>query len=190
MTSLSMLGCALLIAARLHAGPVADPQGPASLTIGGLKLSGSVRVRVENWHWFDTSAAEPDYTFTAPLLRFALSQQTARVDWQVEGAFPWLIELPAHSVAPAPQGQLGLGAAYFAANGNQDGSAILKQAFVRFNGLGRDGPSRLRVGRFEFVDGAETTPGDATLAALKRDHIAHRLIGPFTFSHVGRAFDG
>jgi hypothetical protein len=215
MSNLSMIVCALGIAARLSAaGPVGDPQAtaaagpspeplvtqsaavgaqaaaPAPLKIGGLTISGSVRVRVEDWHWFDTSAAEPDYTFAAPLLRFALSQQTKKFDWQVEGAFPWLINLPTNSIAPAPQGQLGLGAAYYAANGGQDGSAVLKQGFVRVNGLGRDTPSRLRLGRFEFVDGAETTPGDATLATLKRDQIAHRLIGPFTFSHVGRAFDG
>jgi hypothetical protein len=33
-------------------------------------------------------------------------------------------------------------------------------------------------------------PKDATLAALKRDRIAHRLIGNFGFSDVGRSFDG
>jgi hypothetical protein len=33
-------------------------------------------------------------------------------------------------------------------------------------------------------------PKDATLAALKRDRIAHRLLGNFAFSHVGRSFDG
>ncbi|HVF11138.1 MAG TPA: alginate export family protein, partial [Abditibacteriaceae bacterium] len=89
-----------------------------------------------------------------------------------------------------PQGQLGLGASYFAANRRQDGSAILKQAFVRFKGFAGDKPSSLRVGRFEFADGTEVVPADATLATLKRDHIAHRLIGPFTFTHVGRSFDG
>jgi hypothetical protein len=67
---------------------------------------------------------------------------------------------------------------------------VLKQAFVRFKGLGSSKPSSLRIGRFEFADGAETTPGDATLQTLKRDHIAHRLIGTFGFSHVGRSFDG
>jgi hypothetical protein len=45
------------------------------------------------------------------------------------------------------------------------------------------------VGRFEFVDGLESTPADPTLAALKRESIAHRLIGHFGFTHVGRSFD-
>jgi Alginate export len=83
-----------------------------------------------------------------------------------------------------------LGAAYFAANGGQDGSAILKQAFVRFKGIGGDKASSLKIGRFEFADGTEVTPADPSLAVLKRDHIAHRLVGPFSFTHVGRSFDG
>ena len=42
----------------------------------------------------------------------------------------------------------------------------------------------------ELIDGTEVTPKDGTLAALKRDRIAHRLIGNFGFSDVGRSFDG
>ena len=57
-------------------------------------------------------------------------------------------------------------------------------------GIGGDKSSSLRIGRFEFADGTEITPTDAALATIKRDHIAHRLIGPFTFTHVGRSFDG
>jgi Alginate export len=168
----------------------APAQTPSAIRIGELTISGSLRARLENWSWFETSAAEPDYTFGAAVLRLSLSQQRERFDWQVEGEFPALINLPERSIAPAPQGQLGLGASYFAANGEQDASAILKQAFVRLKGLGGDKPSSFRIGRFEFVDGAETTPEDPTLAVLKRDHIAHRLIGTFGFSHVGRSFDG
>src|SRR6266516_2815515 len=48
----------------------------------------------------------------------------------------------------------------------------------------------LKLGRMEFIDGTEVTPKDATLAALKRDRIAHRLIGNFGFSDVGRSLDG
>jgi hypothetical protein len=163
---------------------------PAPLKVGGVTISGSLRLRLESWDWFDTSAARNDYNFGAALLRLAIGQQREKFDWQIEGAFPLLIGIPTDAIAPAPQGQLGLGAAYFAANGRQDGSAFIKQAFVRFKGLGSDQPSSLRLGRFEFIDGAETTPANATLATLKRDHIAHRLIGPFTFTHVGRSFDG
>jgi hypothetical protein len=173
----------------------AKPQSqPAStyqpLKIGPVTFSGSLRVRVEDWDWFETPAADGDYTFGAAQLKLSVGQQKEKFDWQIEGEFPWLINLPKNAVAPAPQGQLGLGAAYFAASGTRDASAVLKQAFVRVKGLGGDKASSLRVGRFEFAEGSEITPKDATLATLKRDHIAHRLLGPFSFSHVGRSFDG
>ncbi len=160
------------------------------IKLGGVTFSGSLRLRLESWDWFETPAANSDYTFGAALLRLSLSRQNDTLDWQVEGEFPWLINLPDHAIAAAPQGQLGFGASYFAANGTQDASTILKQAFVRFKGLGGDKASSLRVGRFEFADGAEVTPKDQTLATLKRDSIAHRLIGPFGFTHIGRSFDG
>ena len=44
------------------------------------------------------------------------------------------VEFADNAIAPAPQGQLGLGAAYFAANGDKDGSVFIKQAFIRFKG--------------------------------------------------------
>ena len=173
--------------------PTAKPSpspSPAPIELGGLTVSGSLRLRFESWDWFETASADNDYNFGAALLRLAVGQQKDKFEWQVEGAFPLLIGLPDDAIAPAPQGQLGMGASYFAASGRQDGSAILKQAFVRFKRLGGDAPSSLKIGRFEFTDGAETTPADATLAAVKRDRIAHRLIGPFSFTHVGRSFDG
>ncbi|MBI2149883.1 MAG: alginate export family protein [Acidobacteria bacterium] len=63
----------------------------------------------------------------------------------------------------------------------------MKQGFIRIR---PNDSNSLRFGRFEFVDGTETTPPDETLAALKRDRIAHRLIGNFAWSHVGRSLDG
>jgi hypothetical protein len=163
--------------------------GSAPYQVGGLTVSGSLRLRLESWDWFETPAADNSYQFGAAVLRLGLGQQKEKFEWQVEGAFPLLVGLPDEAIAPAPQGQLGLGATYFASNGRRDASAILKQAFVRFKGLGHESSS-LQIGRFEFADGTEVSPADATLAALKRDRIAHRLIGPFTFTHVGRSFDG
>ncbi|HEX4948317.1 MAG TPA: alginate export family protein [Blastocatellia bacterium] len=158
----------------------------APIKIGTVTVSGSLRARFESWDWFETNAANNEYNFGAATLRLSLSQQREKVEWQVEGAFPLLLHLPTKAIAPAPQGQLGLGAAYFAANGQQDASVFIKQAYVRFKGKS----ASVRLGRFEFSDGAETTPSDASLATLKRDHISQRLIGPFGFTHVGRSFDG
>lgn len=169
-------------------GP-STPPAPKQRKLGDLNFSGSLRLRVENYGWFETPGFEDDYTFGAAVLRLSVGQQREKFDWQVEGEFPVLMNLPERAVAPAPQGQLGLGGSYFAAAGRQDAGAVLKQAFVRVKGLFGDGASSLRVGRFEFADGAETNPSNPTLAALKRDHVAHRLVGPFGFSHVGRSFD-
>jgi hypothetical protein len=170
------------------ARPAAKP--PAPIELGPFTFSGSLRVRVENWNWFETPGFDDNYVFGAAVLRLSLGQQKERIEWLVEGEFPSLIGLPEHAIAPAPLGQLGQGGSYFAGSGTQDASAVLKQALVRFKGLGSDKPSSLRIGRFEFSDGAETAPADATLATLKRDHIAQRLIGPFGFTHIGRSFDG
>lgn len=146
-------------------------------------------MRVENHGWFDAPGLEDDYTFGAAVLRLSVGQQRESFDWQVEGEFPLLVNLPERAVAPAPQGQLGTGASYFAASGRQDGSAILKQAYVRAKSIFGDPSSSLRAGRFEFADGTETAPADPTLAALKRDSVAHRLLGNFGWSHVGRSYD-
>lgn len=175
-------------AATAPAAPAA--QTPKPIVWGGVTFAGSLRLRAESWGWFETPGFDDSYTFGAATLRLSAGQQREKFDWLVEGEFPALFNLPERAGAVAPQGQLGLGASYRAANGRQDASAILKQAFVRLKGFAGDRASSLRAGRFEFADGAETTPTDATLAALKRDHLAHRLIGTFAFSHVGRSFDG
>jgi hypothetical protein len=169
---------------------IAPPVPPKAIHIGSLTLAGSLRGRAENWSWFEVPAAQVDYTFGALLFRLSLSQKKDRFEWLVEGMSPWLIHLPTNAVLPAPQGQLGLGGSYFAANLQQDGSAVFRQGYVRFEGLFGDAASGLLLGRFEFSDGAEVKPADASLALLKRDRIAQRLIGPFGFTHVGRGFDG
>jgi hypothetical protein len=163
---------------------------PQSLNIGGLTISGSLRGRVEDWSWFEAPPGQSDYTVGALLLRLSVSQKRERFDWLIEGLSPWLINLPTQAILPAPQGQLGLGATYYAANHNQDGSAVFRQGYVRLKRIFGDKLSSVGFGRFEFSDGAEVKPSDPTLATLKNDRISQRLIGPFGFSHIGRGFDG
>jgi hypothetical protein len=140
---------ALLLTAAMFAGyeaqaqtttqpppAVAPSPSPTPLRLGNLTVTGNLRLRSESWGWFETPAANNDYTFGAATLRLGLGQQKERFEWQIEGAFPLLINLPDDAIAPTPQGQLGLGANYFAANGRQDGSVFIKQAYFRFKGLG------------------------------------------------------
>jgi hypothetical protein len=154
-------------------------------------VSATVRTRVYWWDWF---GADPDgeYSYPAVLTRIGVSAARPRVDWQIEMAIPVILGLPTAAVEPAPRGALGLGGNYFAANANSanDASLLLKQAFIRLKRLGgRDGQS-LRLGRLEINDGTETAAGNGTVAALKRDRIAQRLIGAFGFTDVGRSVDG
>jgi len=164
---------------------------PDSLKIGDVTVSGSLRTRVESWDWFKGDANN-DYTFSESILRVGLSESRKSFDWQLELAAPILLGLPDDAIARAPQGQLGFGANYFASNdGNRNtGMVFVKQGFLRFKNLGGAEGQSLTLGRMQFIDGAEVTPKDSTLAALKRDRIAHRLIGDFGFSDVGRSFDG
>ena len=182
------------LAAQTPATPAtpapAAPAAPARvpLHIGPVVISGSLRARGEGWDWFEAPGYEDSYAFGATLLRVAGAYSRPRLDVQVELSQPTLVGLPDNAVAPAPQGQLGLGATYRAASGAQDASVFLKQAFVRFKRLGDPGNS-VRLGRVEFSDGSEIAPADAALAWVKRERIAHRLIGNFGFSHVQRSFD-
>ena len=187
---LLMLSMAFTVVAPCQT-PTASPgaNNPASVTAGSLKISGSWRIRSESWDWFEDGTASSTYTFPHSLLRLSIGQTRAGMDWQAEAAVPMLFALPDDATAAAPQGQLGLGATYFAANKGRRNIAriFLKQGYVRF----KDGERRsLRLGRFVFLDGSEVTPKDPTLAAMEKTRITQRLIGDFGWSAVGRSYDG
>ncbi len=161
----------------------------APIKLGSVTVTTDIRTRVESWDWLEAGTADNSYSYSGSLFRLGFSQQNKRVDWQLEFAAPVLGWLPEHSVAPGAQGQLGLGASYFVANDRRQevGMGFVKQGFLRVKA---NDANSLRFGRFEYIDGTEVAPKDDTVAALKRDRIAHRLIGNFAFSHVGRSVDG
>jgi len=166
--------------------PAAEP-----LKLGSVVVSGSFRSRLEMWDFFEGNANNT-YAYSGNIFKLSFAQTLKRIDWQLELAAPILLGLPSDAIAPAPQLQLGLGGNYYAANKNSTNAGMVfpKQGYIRFKGLFGDKNQSVRVGRFEWMDGSEATPKDATLAALKRDRINQRLIGPFAWSHVGRSFDG
>lgn len=190
-----MSGCfrslvpALIICGSL---PLQAQQDFAPITLGSVTFSGSVRDRVENWDWFTPAAGEHLYTFNGTTIRLALSQNLKPFDWTFELEAPILLNLPTAAVASGTQGQLGLGANYYVANGRNRNAAMLfpKQLNIRLHNLFGNEFSTLKLGRFEFQDGGEVTAKDPTIAVIKRDRIQQRLIGPFTFSDVMRGFDG
>ncbi|HLK66640.1 MAG TPA: alginate export family protein [Bryobacteraceae bacterium] len=175
---------------------IAHAQTPADsgvIKIGGITFSGSLRARLYAWDWFQPTSGENSYQYSGNLLRLGLSQSRDTWDWNAEFAVPFLLGLPNNATGTGPQqGALGLGANYFTANTASQNTAMIfpKQLYVRLDGLGGNKRHTLQVGRFEFLDGSEVVPKNATLAAVKRERVFQRLIGNFGFSDVGRSFDG
>ena len=157
--------------------------------LGPLDISVNWRTRAEGWNWFEGPTGQSDYGFWNSTLRIGLGQSRERMNWFVEGEQPSLLALPNDAVVASPQGQLGLGGSYYAANHNHSNEAngFVKQAFVSFKPLG---PLAFKIGRFEYIDGTEVKPRDPFLATIVQTRIANRLLANFAFSAVQRAFDG
>jgi hypothetical protein len=169
------------------------PAAPKPIRLGSLIFTGSLRSRVEAFDWFQPSTpVDNAYGYSGNILRFGISQKKATWDWNTEFAVPFLLGLPANATAPAPQGALGLGSNYFAGNNKIRNAANIfpKQAYIHIAQFGDSKANQLKLGRFEFLDGSETAPKNAVLAALKANRVNQRLIGSFGWSDVGRSFDG
>jgi hypothetical protein len=147
------------------------------------------RTRVDTWQWFAAPPESNSYGYVESLVRIAVAQRVRNWDWQLEVAQPSVLDAPNDAVSPiTAQGQLGLGATYYASSSNNSYpvAAFLKQGFVRYDGEG----SKLRLGRFEFIEGQETQTKNPSINWLQTNRIAHRLIGNFGFSNTQRSFDG
>jgi hypothetical protein len=185
--------CLLFVGMPSSLGAQASAAAPASpaytpIRIGDVTIAGSVRVRGESWDWFEAPPADESYTFGHALIRLGATYSNPHLDVMVEGSQPTILGAPSNAIATGPAGQLGMGASYRAANGDDRAGAFLKQAFVRFKNVGARG-NMARLGRIEFVDGAETVPSDSTVAWLKRERVAHRVLANFAFSASQRSYD-
>lgn len=169
-----------------------SPQ-PDQHTSTGHPVSISIydRTRVDAWQWFAAPPEQESYGYVESLVRLGVAQRIGHWDWKLELSQPAVLGLPDDSVSPVTaQGQLGLGGTYYASSSNNTdpADAFLKQGFLRYHFDATD--KSLRLGRFEFVDGQETRPENATIGWLQANRIAHRLIGNFGFSNAQRSFDG
>lgn len=177
----------VLLSRVMYAQPAAGTAHPSTSPVSVVV---SDRTRVENWQWFAAPGQSETYSYVGSLLRVSAAQSVHHMDWQLELSQPSMFRAPNDAVSPIPaQGQLGLGATYYAANGNNRdaAAAFLKQGFLRYH-FGDD--KTLRIGRFEFFDGQETKPKNPNLAWLQTNRIAQRLVGNFGFSTAQRSFDG
>ncbi len=150
------------------------------------------RNRADAVNYYDDGTYTSTYPYVEHLLRIAIAQRIGRFDWQAELAENTVFDVPTTSVDPVgARGQLFLGGTYYASNGPMNttpAAASFKQGWLRYHGKGPG--TTLRIGRFEFFDGAETTPKDPTLLWLQTNRIAQRLVGNFGFSNGQRSFDG
>lgn len=181
------------LAAQIAPAPTAPPATSSAsvytpIRFGNVTIAGSVRARGENWSWFEAAGADAGYTYGHTLVRLGATYTNPRLDLMIEGSQPTLIGAPTNAVASAPAGQLGMGASYRATNGSKSAAIFVKQAFVRFKNVGAKG-NMARLGRFEFLDGTESTPTDSALAWVKRERVAHRLLANFGFTVAQRSFD-
>jgi hypothetical protein len=169
--------------------PQGAPPPPPKHTLGPLEISVNWRTRAEGWYWFEGATGNSEYGLWDSLLRLGIGQTGEHFDWFIEGEQPSILGLPDDAVVAAPQGQLGLGGNYYAANNNHTNVAngFVKQAFVNFKDLG---PAGLKLGRFEYFDGLEVTSKDPLLATVIQTRISSRLISNFAFTAVQRSFDG
>ncbi len=174
---------------RLPAPQQKEVPPAQGLKLGALDASVVWRDRVELWSWFEPPAGNNDYGFMHSLVRFGIGQAKPALDWRLEMSQPLYLGVPDDAMAPAPQGQLGLGAAYYGANASNrnDGSLFVKQAFVQFKRIPR---STLKVGRFEFFDGTEARVPDPTVSGLVQSRVAHRLLSNEAFPVAQRSVDG
>ena len=98
------------------APPRTAPTTPPKHMLGPLEISVNWRTRAEGWNWFQGNTGNSDYGLWDSLLRVGIGQTGEHFDWFLEGEQPSILGLPDNAVVAAPQGQLGLGGSYYAAN--------------------------------------------------------------------------
>jgi hypothetical protein len=157
-----------------------------------ISAEGEVVFRSAYWNWFRSSdsVAENDYNYFFTRSRLGISMKNPYVSAyaQVQDTAMW--NLPENSLAPAPQGPLGIGAIYDLHMRERSAHTLaLRQAYLDFPKLFTDGLSA-RIGRFDYMDGKEVMYKDPKVNWLKNIRLSERLIGPFGWSSYNRSFDG
>ncbi|MBB6142219.1 hypothetical protein HNQ77_000157 [Silvibacterium bohemicum] len=176
---------------RAQTAPVPSPNPSSSPNPHPIVFNVYDRSRSVAWDFFAAPPYTETYGYGESLLRLSVSQKLPQWDWLAELTTAAMIDLPTQSVSKVTaQGQLGLGGTYYASNGNNDypAAAFFKQGYLRRDFDGSD--KNVRIGRFEFFEGLETQPKNATIAWLQPNRVSQRLISNFGFTVAQRSFDG
>src|SRR5437867_9385843 len=175
------------VAASLTPASTPATAAPQPIKLGNITVTGTLRLRAYAWDWFQPASGNNDYRYSGNFLRINLSENRHAWQWNAELAVPFLLGMPLSATGTGPQqGALGFGSNYVSANkGNQNAAMIFpRQLYVEFDALAGE-KGHLKAGRFIIIDGTELIPKNDTLAAIKRDRVAARLIADFAFSDVG-----
>ncbi|MBX6422167.1 alginate export family protein [Thermosulfurimonas sp. F29] len=178
--------------------------GALAYTVEGKvkgRLDFKEEIRYEYWNTFDKKYAQDNfdyddsYSFVSSKMRFGAGFSSPVVDAYAQLHWTQFFGLP-------DDGEFGLGALYYKFNGpfggptahpdkaTNIGYGAISQAWVRVKPPMVPGLS-VKLGRFFYLSGLEGgLPKNATLKWVKKVRISQRMIGPFDWSRVGRAFDG
>lgn len=172
------------------APPASDTSSVAVAPSHPIRVDIYERNRTDVYDWYSDPPYTTTYPFVEQLLRVSIAQRLKHIDWLAELGVNDVFDVPTTSVSTVTaQGNLGLGANYYAASPTTTPvDAALRQGYLRFHNKAPD--TNLRIGRFEFFDGLETSPKDPSLAWLQTNRVAQRLIGNFGFTVGQRSFDG
>ena len=120
-----------------------------------LSAGGEVVVRSSYWNWFQStpSSAENEYNHFFTRSRLGILLDHSYIGAYVQGQFVDMWNLPEDSLAPPPQGPLGIGSIYsLHMRERSQHSFALRQAYLDLPSLGLKGLSA-RIGRFDYMDG-------------------------------------
>lgn len=126
----------ILLTLMIPAATLAAAQS-ASARRFPVSVSVYERTRMDAWQWFAAPPAANSYAYVQSLLRIGMARRLHRWDWKLELSQPAVLGAPDDAISPVDnQGQLGLGANYYAANSNNSypAAVFLKQGFLRFDG--------------------------------------------------------
>ena len=154
-----------------------------------LTLSGEVIGNFEYYNFFEpTGAYDNEYSYSYLKTKIGLEYDSKYINIFIQGQNTNIFGLPEKAIAPAPQGILGFGAAYYARGRQEDySSTFLKQGYLKL----KLPEFTFQIGRFNFNDGEEVLyKDDPKITWLKRNRISGRLLGWVPDSAFERSFDG
>ncbi len=170
--------------------PLAIAQS-TEIKIGDAVVSSSLRSRMYSWDWFgDTPNGE--YTYSGSLLRFGVTESKPEIRLASRVRRAGARQHADERRDAGAARQLGLGGELCRRQQRLDQLVehLPETGRTSIKGIGGIAGQSIKAGRMEFIDGSELAPAHSTLAALKRDRIAQRLLANFGWTDVQRSLDG